>query len=154
MLLPLRGPSFLYNAFFFTFGDSLTTFFGVEQTGYYIAVFALSNFVGALVLSPLFDTVGRVRMIAGTYILSGSLLGLAGLFLGSVSAVSLTLFGVIIFFFASAGTSAAYLTASEVFPMGNPGSVYRVLLRHRDGRRRNLRTAAVRQSDRERLGER
>ena len=56
-------------------------------------------------------------MIAGTYILSGLLLGLAGLFLGSVSAVSLTLFGVIIFFFASAGASAAYLTASEVFPM-------------------------------------
>ena len=111
------GQAFLYNAFFFTFGDSLTTFFGVEQTGYYIAVFALSNFVGALVLSPLFDTVGRVRMIAGTYILSGLLLGLAGLFLGSVSAVSLTLFGVIIFFFASAGASAAYLTASEVFPM-------------------------------------
>ena len=111
------GQAFLYNAFFFTFGDSLTTFFGVEQTGYYIAVFALSNFVGALVLSPLFDTVGRVRMIAGTYILSGLLLGVAGLFLGSVSAVTLTLFGVIIFFFASAGASAAYLTASEVFPM-------------------------------------
>jgi MFS family permease len=111
------GQAFLYNAFFFTFGDSLTTFFGVEQTGYYIATFALSNFVGALVLSPLFDTVGRIRMIAGTYILSGLLLGLAGLFLGSVSAVSLTLFGVIIFFFASAGASAAYLTASEVFPM-------------------------------------
>ena len=34
-----------------------------------------------------------------------------------MSAVSLTLFGVIIFFFASAGASAAYLTASEVFPM-------------------------------------
>ena len=111
------GQAFLYNAFFFTFGDSLTTFFGVEQTGYYIAVFAVSNFVGALVLSPLFDTVGRVRMIAGTYILSGLLLGVAGLFLGSVSAVTLTLFGVIIFFFASAGASAAYLTASEVFPM-------------------------------------
>lgn len=37
----------------------------MEQTGYYIAIFAVSNFVGALVLSPLFDTVGRVRMIAG-----------------------------------------------------------------------------------------
>ena len=111
------GQAFLYNAFFFTFGDSLTTFFEVEETGYYIAIFAVSNFVGALVLSPLFDTVGRVRMIAGTYILSGVLLGLVGMFLGSVSAVSLTMFGAIIFFFASAGASAAYLTASEVFPM-------------------------------------
>ena len=89
---------FLYNAFFFTFGDSLTTFFGVEQTGYYIAVFALSNFVGALVLSPLFDTVGRVRMIAGTYILSGRLD--SPVCSSPVSAASLTLFGVIIFFFA------------------------------------------------------
>ena len=31
--------------------------------------------LGALLLSPLFDSVGRVRMIAGTYILSGVLLG-------------------------------------------------------------------------------
>ena len=40
------GQAFLYNAFFFTYGDTLGTFFGVKQTGYYIAVFALSNFVG------------------------------------------------------------------------------------------------------------
>ena len=31
--------------------------------------------------------------------------------------MTLTMFGVVIFFFASAGASAAYLTASEVFPM-------------------------------------
>jgi MFS family permease len=37
--------------------------------------------------------------------------------LGDLSAVSLTLFGAVIFFFASAGASAAYLTASEIFPM-------------------------------------
>lgn len=42
---------------------------------------------------------------------------MTGFFLGSFSAVSLTLAGGIIFFFASAGASAAYLTASEVFPM-------------------------------------
>ena len=34
-----------------------------------------------------------------------------------MTAVTLTLMGCIIFFFASAGASAAYLTASEVFPM-------------------------------------
>ena len=111
------GQAFLYNAFFFTYGDTLTTFLGVEQTGYYIAVFAASNFIGALALSPLFDTVGRVRMIAGTYIVSGTLLGITGFFLGSVTALSLTLIGGVIFFFASAGASAAYLTASEIFPM-------------------------------------
>ena len=111
------GQAFLYNAFFFTYGDTLTTFLGVKQTGYYIAVFALSNFVGALVLSPLFDSIGRVRMITATYVGSGVLLGITGFFLGDFSAVTLTLAGSIIFFMASAGASAAYLTASEVFPM-------------------------------------
>ena len=111
------GQAFLYNAFFFTYGDTLTTFLGVGQTGYYIAVFAASNFAGALLLSSLFDTVGRVRMISGTYILSGTLLAVTGIFLADFSAVTLTLMGAIIFFFASAGASAAYLTASEIFPM-------------------------------------
>ena len=111
------GQAFLYNAFFFTYGDTLTTFLDVTQTGWYLAIFALSNFLGALLLSPLFDTVGRVRMIAGTYILSGGLLAVAGVMLGGLSAVTLTIFGAVIFFFASAGASAAYLTASEIFPM-------------------------------------
>ena len=111
------GQAFLYNAFFFTYGDTLGTFFGVKQVGYYIAVFALSNFAGALLLSPLFDRLGRVQMIAGTYILSGVLLAIAGIVLGDLTAITLTIFGAVIFFFASAGASAAYLTASEVFPM-------------------------------------
>jgi MFS family permease len=111
------GQAFLYNAFFFTYGDTLSTFFGVSQTGYYLAVFAVSNFIGALVLSPLFDRLGRVRMITGTYVLSGVLLGITGFMLGSLDAKTLTLMGALVFFFASAGASAAYLTASEVFPM-------------------------------------
>ncbi len=111
------GQAFLYNAFFFTYGDTLTTFLDVKQTGYFIAVFAASNFAGALLLSPLFDRIGRVQMITATYVLSGVLLAVTGLMLGGVSAVTLTLLGAIIFFFASAGASAAYLTASEVFPM-------------------------------------
>ncbi|HET9501761.1 MAG TPA: MFS transporter [Marmoricola sp.] len=111
------GQAFLYNAFFFTYGDSLTTFFKVDQTGWYLAIFAASNFLGALVLSPLFDIVGRVKMIAGTYILSGLLLAFSGVIIGHLNATTLTMMGVIIFFFASAGASAAYLTASEVFPM-------------------------------------
>lgn len=111
------GQAFLYNAFFFTYGDTLTTFLGVKEVGWYIAVFAVSNFLGALVLSPLFDRIGRVRMISGTYIISGVLLAFTGVILGNLSAQTLTLMGAIIFFFASAGASAAYLTASEVFPM-------------------------------------
>jgi MFS family permease len=111
------GQAFLYNAFFFTYGDTLSTFMGVDEVGYYIAAFAVSNFAGALLLGPFFDKIGRVKMIAGTYILSGVLLGIAGFMLGDLSAMSLTIFGMVIFFFASAGASAAYLTASEVFPM-------------------------------------
>jgi MFS family permease len=111
------GQAFLYNAFFFTYGDTLSTFFDVKQTGWYLAIFAVSNFAGALLLAPLFDRVGRVKMISGTYILSGVLLAAAGIVLGDLDAVSLTVFGAVIFFFASAGASAAYLTASEVFPM-------------------------------------
>ncbi|MFD1858835.1 MFS transporter [Aeromicrobium camelliae] len=111
------GQAFLYNAFFFTYADTLTTFFGVEQTGWYIAVFALSNFVGALVLGPLFDKVGRIPMISGTYIGSGVLLAVAGLLLADLNAFTLTAFGVATFFIASAGASSAYLTASEVFPL-------------------------------------
>ncbi|MET0931158.1 MAG: MFS transporter, partial [Aeromicrobium sp.] len=111
------GQAFLYNAFFFTFGDTLSTFLDVDQTGYYIAAFAISNFVGALALGPLFDRVGRIPMIAGTYIVSGVLLAIAGFVLGDLTAMTLTIFGMVIFFFASAGASSAYLTASEVFPM-------------------------------------
>jgi MFS family permease len=111
------GQAFLYNAFFFTYGDTLTTFLGVERTGGYIAIFALSNFAGALLLSRLFDTVGRRKMIAGTYILSGILLAITGFLLGGLSAGLLTLAGAIVFFFASAGASSAYLTASEIFPI-------------------------------------
>jgi MFS family permease len=111
------GQAFLYNAFFFTYGDTLTTFLDVDQTGWYIAVFAASNFIGALTLGPLFDRIGRVGMITFTYVFSGVLLGVTGFLLDSVTAVTLTILGAVIFFFASAGASSAYLTASEVFPM-------------------------------------
>ncbi len=111
------GQAFLYNAFYFTYGDSISTFLGVTQPGYYLAMVAAANLVGALVLSPLFDTVGRVRMISGTYIVSGVIMFVIGLRLGSFSAMSLTIAAMVMFFFASAGASAAYLTASEVFPM-------------------------------------
>ncbi|WP_028651007.1 MFS transporter [Nocardioides halotolerans] len=111
------GQAFLYNAFFFTYGDTLSTFLDVGQTGWYIAVFAASNFAGALLLSPLFDSLGRVKMITFTYVASGILLAVTGFFLADFSAVTLTLMGCIVFFMASAGASAAYLTASEIFPM-------------------------------------
>ncbi len=113
--------AFLYNAVFFTQGLTLTTFFGVPagSVGLYIIPFAIGNFTGALVLGHFFDTVGRKKMISGCYIVSGLMLLLTTyLFLhGSLSATTLTLCWSVMFFFASAGASAAYLTVSEIFPL-------------------------------------
>jgi MFS family permease len=115
------GQAFLYNAVFFTYGLVLATFFKVDPTtvGLYILPFAIGNFMGPLILGRLFDTVGRKPMIAGTYIVSGVLLIITGLIFkgGGFGAWTLTLAWSAIFFFASAGASAAYLTVSEVFPM-------------------------------------
>jgi MFS family permease len=114
------GQAFLYNAITFGFADILATAFHVKTNpGYYFAVIAVGNLIGPLVLGPLFDTVGRVPMIAGTYILSGVLLlGTAyATSQGVLSAGTMTLCWCVVLFFASAGASAAYLTVSEVFPM-------------------------------------
>ncbi len=70
-------------------------------------------------LGHFFDTVGRKKMIAGCYIVSGLLLLLTTyLFLhGALTATTLTVCWSVMFFFASAGASAAYLTVSEIFPL-------------------------------------
>ncbi|HEY3479604.1 MAG TPA: MFS transporter [Streptomyces sp.] len=115
------GQAFLYNAITFGFGSILTKFFNVStgSTGYYFAVIAAGNFLGPLLLGPLFDTLGRRVMISSTYLLSGVLLfGTAWLFdRGSLNATTMTACWCVVLFFASAGASSAYLTASEVFPM-------------------------------------
>ncbi len=113
--------AFLYNAVFFNQGLQLTTFFGVApgDVGLYIFPFAIGNFLGALVLGHFFDAVGRKKMIAGCYLLSGLLMTLSiALFLNhALGALSLTVLWSVMFFFASAGASAAYLTVSEIFPL-------------------------------------
>jgi len=81
--------------------------------------FAVGNFCGPLFLGRFFDSVGRKPMIAGTYILSGILLIITGILFdhGTLNATTQTIAWCVIFFFASAGASAAYLTVSEIFPM-------------------------------------
>jgi MFS family permease len=115
------GQAFLYNSILFGFGNLLSLFFHTPSGNvpYYLAVFAAGNFAGALLLSPLFDSVGRKPMIAGTYLLSGALLIVTGLlFRGhDLNDVTFTACCCVVFFFASAGASAAYLTVSEVFPL-------------------------------------
>jgi MFS family permease len=113
--------SFLYNAIFFTYGLVLEYFFGVKtgDTPYYFMAFAAGNLLGPLTIGHLFDTIGRRKMISGTYLLSGVLLVITAQFFkaGMLNATTQTLCWTVIFFFASAGASAGYLTVSEVFPL-------------------------------------
>jgi MFS family permease len=113
--------SFLYNAIFFTYVLVLTKFYGVSATEapVYLIAFAAGNLAGPLVLGRLYDTVGRRPMIAGTYLLSGTLLVISGYLFdqGVLTAATQTIAWCAIFFFASAGASSAYLTVSETFPV-------------------------------------
>ncbi|HEX5318777.1 MAG TPA: MFS transporter [Stellaceae bacterium] len=117
----MAAQAFFYNAIFFSYALVLKRFYDVpaESIGWYVLPFAAGNFLGPLVLGPLFDTVGRRTMIALTYALSGVLLaGVGELFrLDLVDAAMLTLCWSAIFFVASAAASAAYLTVGESFPL-------------------------------------
>ncbi len=115
------GQAFLYNSVLFSAGDIFTTFFKTASADvpYYLAAFAVGNFVGPLVLGRLFDSIGRKPMISATFILSGVLLLVTAVLFdrGALNATTLTACWCVAFFFASAGASSAYLTVSEVFPM-------------------------------------
>jgi MFS family permease len=115
------AQAFLFNAVFFTYGLVLTTFYHINeaQTGLYILPLAAGNFLGPLLLGHLFDTVGRKPMIAATYGLAGVLLIVVAMLfgMGLLTAWTQTFCWMVIFFVASAAASAAYLTASEIFPL-------------------------------------
>jgi len=117
----MAAQAFFYNAIFFTYALVLTDFYGVsaDRVGWYLLPFAAGNFLGPLLLGRLFDTVGRRTMIALTYALSGLLLALTGALFaaGLLSATGQTAAWTVIFFFASAAASSAYLTVSETFPL-------------------------------------
>jgi MFS family permease len=113
--------AFLYNAIFFTSGLVLAKFYHVpsDQVGLYLFPFAVGNLAGPFILGPLFDTVGRRKMIMTTYVVSGILLAISGWLFdqGVLDATTQTIAWCVIFFFASAGASSAYLTVSEIFPL-------------------------------------
>ncbi len=117
----MTTQSFMYNAISFTYPFVLTKFYDVpiSSIGFFILPFALGNFLGPLVLGRFFDTVGRKPMITFTYAAAGCLLAVTGyLFVqGALTSVTQTLAWTCVFFFASAGASAAYLTVSEIFPL-------------------------------------
>jgi MFS family permease len=113
--------SFLYNAIFFTYALVLGTVYHVASGSvpYYFIAFAVGNLAGPLLLGPLFDTLGRRVMISSTYIGSGILLAITAWAFdaNALGPLSQTILWSVIFFFASAGASAAYLTVSEIFPL-------------------------------------
>jgi MFS family permease len=115
------SQSFLYNAIFFTYVLVLTHFYGVSASAApkFLLAFAVGNLLGPLTLGRLFDTLGRKRMISGTYILSGVLLAITGYLFQQhlLTAATQTLLWSVIFFFASSAASSAYLTVSEIFPL-------------------------------------
>jgi len=117
----MASQAFFYNAIFFTYALVLTDFYGVPagNVGWYLLPFAAGNFLGPLLLGRLFDTVGRKTMIGITYATSGILLAGAGYGFERdlLSAEMLTVAWMMIFFFASAAASSAYLTVSEIFPL-------------------------------------
>ena len=121
------SQAFLYNGVFFTFALVLRNYYGVppDRTGYYLLPFTLSNFLGPLLLGRLFDTIGRKPMIGGTYTASALLLALTGYLFteGILTAATQTILWALIFFFASAAASSAYLTVSEIFPVELRGMV-------------------------------
>ncbi len=113
--------SFLYNAIFFTYALVLTNFYGISKanTSLYFLPFALGNLLGPLLLGHFFDTIGRRKMIFGTYTIAGVVLLVSAWAFHAelLNATTHTIFWCVAFFFASAGASAAYLTVSEIFPL-------------------------------------
>jgi MFS family permease len=117
----MTAQAFFYNAIFFTYALILTDFYGIQAShiGWFMLPFAAGNFLGPLLLGRFFDTVGRRPMIAFTYAISGLLLAGSGYLFQQdfLSARGMTIAWMVVFFFASAAASSAYLTVSETFPL-------------------------------------
>jgi MFS family permease len=117
----MLAQAFLYNAIFFTYALVLTRYYGVAEArvGLYLLPFAAGNFLGPLLLGPLFDHLGRRVMITATYAITGVLIIATGVLFvtGALDAVTQTASWSVVFFFASAAASSAYLTVGESFPL-------------------------------------
>jgi MFS family permease len=117
----MSAQAFAYNAVFFTYGLVLTNLMHAssQHVGYYIVPFALGNFLGPVLLGPLFDKIGRRVMLTLTHAAAGGVLLVTAILFQQhqLTAITLTILWCVVFFFASAAASAAYLTVSEVFPL-------------------------------------
>lgn len=117
----MAAQAFFYNAIFFTFAQVLDSYYhvSVKNIGWYMLPFAIGNALGPIILGPLFDSVGRKKMICFTYAISGILLIISGFMFAMrwLDATEQVMAWSAIFFFASSAAGAAYLTVSEVFPV-------------------------------------
>jgi MFS family permease len=120
-LVLMISQAFLYNSVFFSLGLVLVRFYDVpgSEAGKYFFPLALGNFLGPLLLGHFFDTIGRRKMIAGTFAASAALLVAAGWLFAAQALTATTQLALWtgVFFFASAAASSAYLTVSEIFPL-------------------------------------
>jgi MFS family permease len=138
-LVLIASQALFYNGVSFTFPLILSHEYDVpdQRTGAYVLVMAVANLLGPMVLGHFFDTVGRRKMITGTYALAGLVMaGTEFLFLrgplpseplgqglrtllsqGRLTPETQTLLWAVAFFFAAAAASAGYLTVSEIFPV-------------------------------------
>ena len=121
VMVLMLSQAFLFNAIFFTYGLVLTKFYAVpvDRIGLHILPLAAGNLLGPFILGPLFDSLGRRRMIGGTFAASAILLTITAVLfgLGLLDAFTQTLLWMAIFFVSSSAACGAYLTASEIFPL-------------------------------------
>ncbi len=114
------AQSFFYNTVFFSSTLVLLRFYGVSaaRAGLLFIPIALTNFGGPVLLSRLFDTVGRRIMISVNFCLTGIVFAISSaLFLGGhLSTVAQVAWWAASFFFAASAAGSAYLTTSELFP--------------------------------------
>ena len=116
------GQAFLYNAVMFNLGTLLTTS-SASASGACPFLHPRSppaTSSGPLLLGRLFDTVGRKPMIAVSYLGSAAISVRArcrSSWPGALTPGRSSPCWCVVFFLASAGASAAYLTVSEIFPM-------------------------------------
>ena len=89
-----------------------------DHIGWYIVPFSIGNSLGPILRGRAFDTIEPRRIIAKTYAVSALLLTFRDLAFqhGWLRAATQTIAWSVMFFFASAAASAAYLTVSETFP--------------------------------------
>ena len=146
------GQAFLYNAVTFDLGTLLGEFFevGSGTIPLYIAVFAISNFCGPLILGRFFDTVGRKPMVSATYLLSAAVTALLGVFLLGGSLTTLIVHGLHHrhLLHRLRRRQLRLPDGQRDLPDGDEGALDRVLLRGRDRRGRDRRAAPVRPPDR------